>query len=269
MKSLSITSNQIRKRILEMSFRGQSVHVPSAFSIVEILKVLHDAVLHYPDSRPDSPQRDIFVLSKGHGVMALYCILENRGWLTEDQLDEYFKDGSSLPGLYEASIPGCEANTGSLGQGLGVATGFALAIKKKRQSKRRVYCLIGDGELNEGSTYEALSFIGHSQLDGMAVIVDLNGFQAMGPTEKVISNKGLTQILCGLGFDVVELDGHSEIELSRTFISFREGNFSKPLAVIAKTTKGRGVSFMENNNSWHYSRLDNSTYLQGLKELES
>ena len=120
------TANQIRRKVLTMAFEGQSVHIPSAFSIVEILHVLHDEILRYPDNNPNSIDRDYLVLSKGHGVMALYALLEARGWITSDSLATYFKNGSLLPGLYEASIPGCEANTGSLGQGLGVAAGLAL-----------------------------------------------------------------------------------------------------------------------------------------------
>jgi transketolase len=257
----------MRRAILEMAFAGQSVHIPSAFSIVEIVATLHNSVLNYPENNPSHEARDYFVLSKGHGIMALYSVLAFRGWISQEDLKNYFKDGSLLPGLCESTIPGCEANTGSLGQGIGVAAGLALG-SNIRKSSQKVYCLAGDGELNEGSSFEALSFIGQNQLTNFALIVDLNGFQAMGRTQDIISQAYLSDLLRSLRFDVLEVDGHSEEELQISLSDFLSSENTKPIAILAKTVKGKGVSFMENNNDWHYQRLSEETLRNSLMELE-
>jgi len=257
---------EIRRAILRMAYEGQSVHVPSAFSIVEILQVLHSSVLNYPNNDPRSIERDFLVLSKGHGVMALYPLLAARGWISRDALANYFKNGSILPGLYEASIPGCEANTGSLGQGLGVAAGLALGASLSA-SKQKVVCVSGDGELNEGAAMEALAFAGQRKLCNFALIVDLNGLQAMGKTDDIQSLDGLPLVLEGFGFEVEIVDGHSSSELLKPLMRFKAGQNSRPLAIVAQTTKGKGVSFMENRNEWHYGRLDRTTYDAAIAEL--
>jgi transketolase len=262
------SASAIRRRILEMSFFGQSVHVPSAFSIVEIVRVLHDKYLRYPENDPNSKSRDFFVLSKGHGVMALYPILESRGWISSDDVKNYFQDGSSLPGLSEAITPGCEVNSGSLGHGLSVAAGLAWAAKLT-ESDQRVFCLIGDGELNEGSIWEALMFAGFHGLGNFAVIIDQNGFQAMGETSDILAVADLSGALESFGFKVRTVDGHSEQEIEESLHTESQVSSGKPLAVIARTTKGKGVSFIENENRWHYTRLDQSTFLSAIKELES
>lgn len=266
MISLGIPSAQeIRRRILEVAFTAQCVHIPSAFSIVEIVRVLHESVLNYPGNDPRSVNRDFFVLSKGHGVMALYPILESRGWIDKSLFDQYFQNGSVLPGLAEAIVPGCEANTGSLGQGLGVAVGLALAIKLKN-SDQKVFCLVGDGELNEGSTFEALSFASQHKLSNLNVIVDLNGLQAMGATQDIISQGKLQELLTSLGFHVEEVDGHNQEQLRIAFTKTSEDR-SQPRAFVATTVKGKGISFMEKDNSWHYRRLNEELLRISLNEL--
>jgi transketolase len=199
--------------------------------------------------------------------MALYPILEARGWIEQRELSNYFQDGSQLPGLYEASIPGCEANSGSLGQGVGVAAGLALAIEL-RGSTQKVFCVVGDGELNEGSAFEALSFIGQKKFLHFALVVDLNGLQAMGTTEEVISQDGLDQILRGLGFHVLSVNGHDEGALSEIFRRFVDGEFLGPVAVLARTVKGKGVDFMENHHKWHGVAPDDSQLEKALAQLE-
>lgn len=267
MKNLSIPSaKKVREAILEIAHSGQTVHIPSAFSIVEIVRTLHEKLLRYPGNNPNSSDRDYLVLSKGHGVMALYPILEARGWIHQTNLKSYFQDGSLLPGLCEAAIPGCEANSGSLGQGVGVAVGLALASRLRRSDQVTV-CIVGDGELNEGSAYESLSFAGHHHLANFVCIVDLNGFQAMGETDSVISQERIDVFFTSLGFDVQVLDGHDEVALERALLQVREPNRFKPLVIIAKTVKGKGVSFMENNNSWHYTRLSDETFGSAMSEL--
>jgi transketolase len=251
-----------------MSFAGQSVHVPSAFSIVELVRVLHDKHLRYPENNPDSVSRDFFVLSKGHGVMALYPILESRGWITKTDITNYFQDGSHLPGLSEASVAGCEVNSGSLGQGLSVAVGFAWSAKLT-QSDQRVFCIVGDGEINEGSIWEALMFAGFHHLSNLVVIIDDNGYQAMGKTSDVLALVDLGSALAAFGFEVQTVDGHSEGSVDSAITLHRESGSLLPLALIAKTIKGKGVSFIENNNQWHYTRLNDETFSKAMKELES
>lgn len=253
------SSSKIRKRILEMAFFGQSVHVPSAFSIVEILRVLYDKHLSYPENNPRHPLRDFLVLSKGHGVMALYPFLEARGWIPGSALDSYFSDASLLPGLCEAVIPGCEANTGSLGQGLPVAVGLAKS-SRILETGQKVFCVIGDGEINEGSVWEALMYAGHHRLSNLTVIVDQNRFQAMGQTSEVLSIRNLETALASFGFTVKHVDGHSERALDDALTPTIDNAAAPPLAIIANTTKGKGVQFMEDNNSWHYKRLDRDAF---------
>ncbi len=267
MKEITIPSaRKVRETILEMAYSGQTVHIPSAFSIVEIIRTLHAGFLRYPNNDPTSSDRDYLVLSKGHGVMALYPILEARGWIQKADLESYFQNESRLPGLCEASIPGCEANSGSLGQGVGVAVGLALA-SKLRESDQFTVCLVGDGEMNEGSTYESLSFAGHQRLTNFVCIVDLNGFQAMGQTSSVISQERMDVFFSSIGFEVQIIDGHDEHALEQALRRAKKPSQTKPLAILAKTVKGKGVSFMENNNSWHYTRLNNETFGAARAEL--
>ena len=250
-----------------MAYVGQSVHVPSAFSIVEIVRVLHESVLQYPNNDPDDPNRDYLVLSKGHGAMALYPILVARGWIEQTSLDNYFSDGSFLPGLTEAYIPGCEANTGSLGQGITVASGLALGAKL-RSSDQRVFCIIGDGELNEGSVYESLTFAAHNKLSNLTVILDENRFQAMGKTHDILGSMDVDNFFESLGFTVSRLNGHDESALTRALIRDRNvDDNTKPIAILAETVKGKGVSFMEEVNEWHYLRLSSEEHRRALEEL--
>jgi len=263
------SASHLRREILNMAYAGQSVHVPSAFSVVEIVRVLHESVIQYPNNDPDDPERDYLVLSKGHGAMALYPILAARGWIQGDALENYFADGSLLPGLTEACIPGCEANTGSLGQGITVAAGLALGAKL-RGSNQRVFCIIGDGELNEGSVYEALAFAAHNQLSNMTVILDENRFQAMGKTNEILGSMNVDVFFESLGFSVFRLDGHDESALTQALASdhFIESN-ANPTVIVAETVKGKGVSFMEEVNEWHYRRLSPEEHHRALEELDS
>ena len=260
------SAGQIRKRILELAFIGQSVHVPSAFSIVELVRALHSQQLNYPGNDPSHPDRDFLVLSKGHGVMSLYPLLEARGWIPSSALDSYFSDGSQLPGLCEASIPGCEANTGSLGHGVSVSVGLALS-SLLRGTKQKVFCIVGDGEINEGSVWEALMFAGHHKLSNLTVVIDRNNLQAMGETSNVLSVSNLEGALEAFGHRVITVEGHSEEDLNSAFENYEE-NSNYPRVIIATTVKGKGVSFMENDNSWHYRRLDDSTFKAALREVE-
>ena len=216
----------IRKHILTMAYTGQSAHVACAFSIVDILCSLFQ-VMNFD---PSDPNRDFLILSKGHGVMALYACLFELGLLPKEDLDRYFKDGSRLHGLAEPGLPGIEFATGSLGHGLPIAVGIAYGLKRAGKTQR-VYCIVGDGELQEGSCDEALRFAGHHKLDNLKVHVDWNRLQAMGETKDIMNH------------------------------------YIHPL-IVHETTKGHGVTFMENDNAWHYKRLSAEAYHDAMLEQE-
>ena len=259
---------RIRRIILDMAYSGATVHIGCAFSIVEVLAVLYRDHLHLDVADPRSKGRDYMVLSKGHGIMAQYACLYELGWLTQADIGNYFKDGTLLKGLADGHVPGVEATAGSLGHGLSVAVGLALAAKLNK-TDQTCYVLIGDGELNEGPIWEALLFAAHFKLDNLIVVVDKNDFQAMGSTEEVMGLGDVEAKFAAFGFDAVTLDGHHEPALDAGFHALRAKRNGRPKAIVANTVKGKGVSFMEHNNAWHYTRLSPETYQAALAELET
>lgn len=250
-----------------MAFAGSSVHIGCAFSIVEILAVLHRTHLRYPGNDPENALRDYLVLSKGHGVMAQYACLQERGWVPKSALEIYFQDGTHLRGLGEASVTGLEVTAGSLGHGLSVGAGLALAAKRKR-TDQMVYAVVGDGEANEGPIWEAMQFAAQFRLDNLLVVIDKNDFQAMGSTREVMDGGDLVAKFRAFGFDTMGLDGHDEGELDCAFAALKAQKNGRPKAVIAQTVKGKGVSFMEGNNIWHYTRLTPDAYAAAIREVE-
>lgn len=260
--------NHLRKLVLQMSFRGQSVHVPCAFSLVEIFSSLYSKHAKWVRGESRHESRDYVVLSKGHGVMAQYACFKEMGFIQQSDLDQYFQNGSLLKGLSEDDIPGCEVTSGSLGHGLSVATGITLGLKLKKK-QNRVFCIVGDGEMNEGPIWEALLFAGHHQLQNLCVIVDANGFQAMGKTVDVLNVDPLKAKFESFGFETIECDGHDLVALDKAFSSFKNSSSQKPKALVARTVKGKGVSFMEHNNTWHYTRLTDETLQKALLEVSA
>jgi len=257
---------RIRKAILDMAYVGSTVHIGCAFSIVELLAVLYRQHLRFDPSRPDAPDRDYLVLSKGHGVMTQYACLHELGCLSDADLANYFGNGTRLKGLADAHVPGVEATCGSLGHGLSVGVGLALAAKLKA-SDQVCYTLVGDGELNEGSIWEAAMFAAQFKLDNLLVIVDENGFQAMGRTDEVMGLGSIEAKFTAFGFDSVTIDGHDETAIDQTYSRLKALRNGKPKAIVAKTVKGKGVSFMENNNSWHYTRLSPEDHARAVLEV--
>lgn len=257
----------LRKTVLQMAFSGSTVHIGCAFSIIEILAVLYRNHLRYPNNDPDAAARDYLVLSKGHGVMAQYACLYEKNWLSKQDIENYFKDGSKLKGLSDAHVVGCEVTSGSLGHGLSVGVGMALAAKLSK-SDQYCYAIVGDGEMNEGTMWEALLFATHQALDNLIVIVDENGFQAMGTTTEVLALGNLKDKFSAFGFEAVSVDGHDETALETALTQLKSDKNGKPKAIVARTIKGKGVSFMENQNIWHYTRLTNETFNSAIAELE-
>lgn len=256
----------IRKAILDMAYAGSTVHIGCAFSIVELLTVLYRQHLRFDPRRPDAPDRDYLVLSKGHGVMAQYACLHELGCLNDADLANYFGNGTRLKGLADAHIPGVEATCGSLGHGLSVGVGLALAAKLKK-TDQTCYALVGDGELNEGSIWEAAMFAAQFKLDNLLVLVDENGFQAMGRTEEVMGLGSIEAKFRAFGFDAVTIDGHDEQVIDQTYTRMKKQINGKPKAIVAKTVKGKGVSFMENDNIWHYTRLNPENHAKAVLEV--
>lgn len=256
---------RLRRHVLRMAYQGRSVHVACAFSIIEICAVLFSRFLRYDPVNAACPNRDYLILSKGHGVMALYACFYEIGWLKDSDLDNYFQDGTHLRGLCEVDVPGCEVTSGSLGHGLPIACGIAFGLKRKG-SDQRVYCIVGDGEMNEGPMWEALLFAAHQKLDNLVVIVDANQFQAMGRTEDILGLEPLPAKLMAFGCRTLECDGHDPAALEQALTTLAEST-GQPMVLIARTLKGQGVSFMAGDNRWHYTRLSEADYARAVAEL--
>jgi transketolase len=256
----------LRKAVLDMAYAGSTVHIGCAFSIIEILAVLYRNHLRFPGNDPLAADRDYFVLSKGHGVMAQYACLHELGWLNDDALSGYFADGSDLKGLSDSRIPGLEVTSGSLGHGFSVGVGMAMGAKL-RGTDQKTYALVGDGEINEGPIWEGALFAAHHNLNNFMVIVDENGFQAMGSTQDVLELGSIQAKFESFGFEAMTIDGHDEAAIDTAINQLWASPVTSPKALVAKTVKGKGVPFMENNNIWHYTRLTPETYAQALSAV--
>ncbi|MGV8934768.1 MAG: transketolase [Gallionellaceae bacterium] len=253
----------LRKTVLDMAYAGSTVHIGCAFSIIELLAVLYRNHLRYPGNDPLAAGRDYLVLSKGHGVMAQYACMRELGWLKDEAFSHYFSDGSDLKGLSDSRIPGLEVTSGSLGHGFSVGVGLAMGAKL-RGTDQKTYALVGDGEINEGPIWEGSLFAAHHELKNFMVIVDENGFQAMGRTDDVLRLGSIQAKFESFGFEAITIDGHDETAIDNAIAQLWASASIAPKALIAKTVKGKGVPFMEHNNIWHYTRLDPQTYAQAL-----
>ena len=257
---------RMRRTVLEMAYAGSTVHIACAFSIIELLTVLYRHHLRYPGNDPRADGRDYLVLSKGHGVMAQYACMHELGWLEDSHIQSYFKDGSDLKGLSDTRVPGIEVTSGSLGHGFSVGVGIALGLKRKG-TDQKVYAIVGDGELNEGPIWEGALVAAHHRLENLMLIVDKNGFQAMGTTDDVLALGDLSAKFSSFGFETLEVDGHDETAVDAAIRQLWATSPNKPKALIARTVKGKGVSFMESNNIWHYTRLNPQSFAEALGEL--
>lgn len=246
-----------------MAFAGATVHIGCAFSIIEIMAVLYRGHLRYPGNDPEAAGRDYLVLSKGHGVMAQYACMRELGWLNDEAIQGYFSDGSVLKGLSDSRVPGLEVTSGSLGHGFSVGVGLALAAKR-RNSGQKIFVVAGDGELNEGAVWEGALFAAHHGLNNFMMIVDENRFQAMGRTSEVLALDPLARKFEAFGFETLMVDGHDEHALNVAITALKHSGSTAPKAIIARTVKGKGVPFMEDDNRWHYTRLTADTYQQAL-----
>ncbi|WP_300442334.1 transketolase [Zoogloea sp.] len=256
----------LRKTVLDMAYAGSTVHIGCAFSIIELLAVLYRSHLRYPGNDPLAQGRDYLVLSKGHGVMAQYACMRELGWLKDEAFSGYFADGSDLKGLSDSRIPGLEVTSGSLGHGFSVGVGLAKGASL-RGADQKVYALVGDGEINEGPVWEGALFAAHHCLNNFMVIVDENGYQAMGRTADVLGLGSVQSKFESFGFEALTVDGHDEMAINDAINRLWESPSASPKALVARTVKGKGVPFMENNNIWHYTRLDAETYARALSAV--
>ncbi len=257
---------RLRRTILELAYRGQTAHVGCALSLVEILAVLYRDHLRLGSSGPHDPHRDFILLSKGHGVMAQYACLHELGWLGADAIQRYFSDGSLLHGLSHAHVPGLEVTSGSLGHGLSIGVGLALGCLR-RNTGQRVFVIVGDGEINSGPIWEACLFAAHQGLQNLIVIVDANGHQALGRTEEVMNLGSIAAKFAAFDWQTLEVDGHDQAALGAGLKHLIDSAAPAPRALIARTVKGKGISFMEDDNSWHYGRIGQSQYEAAIAEL--
>lgn len=253
----------IRRTILDRSWQAGVGHIGSALSVADLLAVLYGGVLRV--ARFDDPDRDRFVLSKGHAALALYAALHARGALDSAQLDAFCADGSLYGTHPEHTAPGIDFTTGSLGHGLPFGVGAALAARTQGSS-RRTFVLVSDAECNEGSLWEAVMFAAHHQLASLVAIVDANGQQALGHTRDVLDLAPLGERWRAFGWDVHDVDGH-DCNALRDVLDGLDTVTGPPHVVVAHTTFGKGVSFMEGLVQWHYSPLSGDQYERAIAEL--
>lgn len=265
-RELTRLSKNIRKNILHMVHSTRSSHVGSAFSIVEILIVLYKLVMKHDKKNHKDPDRDRLVLSKGHACAAMYAILAELGYFNKKLLKEYSKNGSIMMYHINSEVPGVEFSNGSLGHGLPVALGMAIAAKNLKK-KWRVFVVISVGELNQGSNWEAFSLAGHLKIDNLYAIVDSNKLQATGFTKEIIDLEPLSNKFKSFGWEVLRVNGHNFQNIYNKIKKLINSKNRKPKILIADTVKGKGVSFMENELSWHYRYPSEEEFNLCLKEI--
>ncbi len=258
----------MRRKMLDVSYTcNQSVHIGGALSIVEILATLYSNVLHLDPQNPKMPGRDRFILSKGHGALSFYAALLVRGIIDEEIFNSYQTNASNLTTHPVMNLDlGIESSNGSLGQGLSMGVGMAIAAKV-RGDKHKVYVLLGDGECNEGSVWEAAMSAVNFKLDNLIAIIDKNDFQNDGSSVSVMEPGDFVKKWDGFGWNAIPVDGHN---LEQIYVNLTSHEiYEKPKVLIAQTVKGRGISFMEHKAEWHHNRLTKAQYDLATKELES
>ena len=267
-REIAALARKIRVQTARMIHRAKSSHLGSAYSMVDLLAVLYGRILRIDPKRPEAAERDRFVLSKGHACAALYAVLAEGGFFPKEWLEDFYQDGARLAGhATHVGVPGVEVSTGSLGHGLPIACGMALAGKRDGCGYR-VFALLSDGECDEGSTWEAILFAGHHKLDNLISIVDYNKIQSLGSVKEVLDLEPLADKWRAFGWAVREINGHDIAQIEQTLgaVPF-EAN--RPSCIVAHTVKGKGVSFMENELLWHYRAPDEEELARALTELAS
>ena len=265
---LSRQADRYRLRILEMAIKGNGGHIGGSFSVIEMLTALYHRVLNHDPQNPNWEGRDKLVFSKGHCCLALYNVLAEFGYFPKEKLETYYQDGGYLAGHPTfGKIPGVEATAGSLGHGLPIAVGMAIAARHRGEN-RRIFTILGDGESNEGSVWEGFAAGGQFGLSNLTAIIDCNGYESLGTVDEIMSIEPLAGRLQSFGWEVREINGHNMDEILGALerVPF---NSSKPSAIVSRTNKGNGVSFMENVSMWHYRAPSEEEAAQARRELEA
>ena len=257
---------QIRKDIINMLGYARSGHPGGSLDLAEIMSVLYFDVMNFDFDNPQKEDRDYFVMSKGHAAPALYSVFHIGGIISDEEIESFRQKGSRLQGHPDRKrLPGIEASTGSLGQGFSIANGIALGLKLDNKANR-VYSILGDGELQEGIIWEAAMSAAHYKLDNLCAVLDNNGLQIDGSNDEVMSLGDIAAKWSGFGWNVIKADGHDFDSLKQAFTAAEECK-GEPSIIIAKTTKGKGVSFMENNPGWHGKPMDDQQLADAKAEL--
>ena len=261
-------AKEIRKYSLNMVFNSKASHIGSALSIADILAVLYHRIMTVFPNDDKNENRDYFILSKGHACVSVYAALGLKGFFELDELKTYGLNGSRFMNHISHKVPGVEFSTGSLGHGLSFSAGIALGKKIKTQNNK-IFVVLGDGELDEGSNWEALLFASHHKLDNLIVIIDYNNLQSLTTVKQTINLEPLTDKFESFGCTTYDVDGHDHKMLFDVFGTAIANNDGRPSIIIARTIKGKGVSFMENMVKWHYSTPNDRELKQALKEIEN
>ena len=260
-------ARRIRRHCVLMTGRANASHIGSSLSTADLLAMLYGKFLRFDPRRPDWPDRDRFILSKGHACAALYAVLAERGYFPPERLETFYQDGSPLAGhATHKDVPGVEVSTGSLGHGLSLAAGMALAARRDGRG-HRVWCMLSDGECDEGSVWEAALFAPHHRLDNLVAIVDYNKIQSFGTVKEVLDLEPLGEKWRAFGWGVREIDGHDlgAIEEAFAAVPFVA---DRPSCIVAHTVKGKGVSYMEGKLLWHYRAPRGEDLETALREIE-
>ena len=265
-RELDLMAAKIRKTALQTIQAAGSGHIGGSFSIADILSVLYFEKMNVNPMRPDDPDRDRLVLSKGHCSPAMYATLALKGFFLKEHLSTFRKLDSDLSGHVEIHVPGVDMSSGSLGQGLSVALGMAM-YAKARKKRYRTFCILGDGEIQEGQVWEAAMFAGFRKLDNLVVIVDNNGLQIDGPVDQVNSPYPIDKKFEAFNFHVIRIDAHDFDQIRDALKEARETK-GMPTAIIMHSIKGKGVSFMENQVSWHGKAPNDEEYATAMADLE-
>jgi transketolase len=256
----------MRKATYDMALAAGDAHMGGSLSLIEIMSVLYMGIMRYDVKNPRLEDRDRLIFSKCHGTLALYTAMNQAGFIADSDLNTFKSNETCLYGHPSMDLEkGIEFSSGSLGQGLSLAVGTALALRWKRNTTSKIYVVLGDGECDEGSVWEAAASAAHYKLKNIVAVVDLNGLQYDGTTDDVLSMKNLNEKWASFGFEVFEVDGHSIPALLNAF----NAKTDKPKAVLAHTVKGKGVSYMENNPLWHHSRFTQKDYDTAIREMEA
>lgn len=256
-------ARRMRLDIVEVAHSDHSTHVGGSLSVTDILAVMYADVMVHDPADPGMPERDRLVMSKGHSSTALYSCLAHAGYITREEALTQYADGSRISGHVSHKVPGIEVSTGALGHGLPIACGMAYAAKLDGRA-HRVFCILGDGELQEGTTWEASLFAVHHGLSNLTVIVDSNRIQSDAPIDEVLGMRDVTALLAPFGYELREVDGHDHTALRE---ALAPATGTAPVCVIAHTVKGKGVSFAEDTAAFHSAKLDDAHYEQAVREL--